>query len=836
MALVKMQYGIDLGTTNSALCKLENGVAVIKKTDTLKDTLPSCVAFTKKQVVKVGDSAYNDNRSEKARATKKWVEGTSNVFLEFKRTMGLNTVYHSSNLDRDYNSEELSAEVLKTLKSFVNEENITSAIITIPAKFKTDQIAATKRAANMAGITHCELLQEPIAAAMAYGLSSNKSDGYWLVFDFGGGTFDAALLSVEDGILQVKDTEGDNYLGGKNLDYAIVDKILIPYLEKEYFISSILDDEVRKTILRDALKFYAEQAKNQLSFKEQCDITSQLEEFGEDDDETELELDLVITRDEIEDAIAPLFQKAIDICQKLLNRNSLTGNSLNSLILVGGLTHSPILRDMLKKQITSNLDTSIDPMTAVATGAALYASTIDTEITVKESNVEQIVALNVQYESNTVESEEFVTVKYLKNESKGLESDNVFVELVRGDKAWSSGKVQINEIGDVIECSLLEDKTNLFRINVYDEQGSQIKSFPTEINIIHGTKVGNAVLPYNIGIEVTDIKKGKDVFVPIKGLEKNQFIPAVGVRNGLKLSKTLRPGMSSDRLVIPIYQGEYDAEGTKACYNDHVFDVIITGDDVPAVIPADSDLDITVKIDRSQMMTLEVMFPIIGESIEKKIEVNSRETVNITDIENLLSESKDKLNQMESSDIISDSEISEARNLINDLSERFDSEKNSEDGKMHLLADIRRAFLSMDKVDDKHEEEKLASNITELLDKIVMSNEILGSKNNVEVERARKIANSALGRKNIGHMKEALEALNHIHIGITFIFQLMNLIKSTSENFYKTKWKNESKAKQIVDKASSLVENNPTVEELRPLVAEIFSLMDVPESEKPKLG
>ena len=213
MAIVKMQYGIDLGTTNSALCKLENGVAVIKKTDTLKDTLPSCVAFTKKQVVKVGDSAYNDNRSEKARATKKWQEGQSNVFLEFKRTMGLNTVYHSSNMDRDYSSEDLSAEVLKTLKSFVNDENITSAIITIPAKFKTDQIAATKRAATMAGITHCELLQEPIAAAMAYGLSSQKNDGYWLVFDFGGGTFDAALLNVEDGILQVKDTEGDNYHG-----------------------------------------------------------------------------------------------------------------------------------------------------------------------------------------------------------------------------------------------------------------------------------------------------------------------------------------------------------------------------------------------------------------------------------------------------------------------------------------------------------------------------------------------------------------------------------------------------------------------------------------------
>lgn len=835
MAIIKMQYGIDLGTTNSALCKLENGMAVIKKTDTLKDTLPSCVAFTKKQVVKVGDSAYNDNRSEKARATKKWKEGQSNVFLEFKRTMGLNTAYHSSNMDRDYSSEELSSEVLKTLKSFVTDENITSAIITIPAKFKTDQIAATKRAATMAGITHCELLQEPIAAAMAYGLSSQKNDGYWLVFDFGGGTFDAALLNVEDGILQVKDTEGDNYLGGKNLDYAIVDKILIPYLENEYSISDILGNDVQKNILRDALKFYAEQAKNQLSFKEDCDITSQLDEFGEDDDGNELELDLIVNREQLREAISPIFQKAIDICLKLLERNNVSGTELNSLILVGGPTHSPILREMLKSQITLNVDTSIDPMTAVATGAALYASTVETEVSIDSSKDECFVALNVQYESNTVETEEFVTVKLLKNESTGITSDSVFVELTRSDKSWSSGKVSVNEIGDVIECALLKDKSNSFSITVYDEQGTQVKCFPSEINIIHGTKVGNAVLPYNIGIEVTDTKKGKDVFIPIKGLEKNQFIPAVGVRNGLKLSKTLRQGVSDDRLVIPVYQGEYDAEGTKACYNDHVFDVVITGDDVPSTVPADSDLDITVKIDRSQMMTLEVMFPIIGETIEKKIEVNSRASVNISELEKLLDEAHNKFDELESSSI-TDSELSGARFLLNDVRDRFESEKNSEDGKMHLLADIRRAFLEMDKIVDRHSDEQLASDISGLLDKIIIANGLLGSKHSDEVERARKIANSALTRRNTLDMKEAVEALSSIHIQITLIFQLINAVNAASKNFNSTRWKDSNKARQLIDKANSIVNATPSVPELIPVIREIFSLMDVPESEKPKLG
>ena len=134
---------------------------------------------------------------------------------------------------------------------------------------------------------------------------------------------------------------------------------------------------------------------------------------------------------------------------------------------------------------------------------------------------------------------------------------------------------------------------------------------------MQGIVVGNAVLPYNIGIEAHDSNRNKDVFVPLKGLEKNQPIPAIGVRNGLKTPSQIRPGMTADSLVIPIYQGEHNAEGSNAIYNDHVTNIIITGDDVPALIPANSDLDITVKVDRSQMMTVEVTFPVIGETIEK---------------------------------------------------------------------------------------------------------------------------------------------------------------------------------------------------------------------------
>ena len=189
MTRIKIDYGIDLGTTNSAICRMEKGEAVVIKTDVLKDTMPSCVSFTKRKSVKAGDSAFNDMKSDKRRASKAGKKGVSNAYVEFKRTMATDTRYHSSFMERDYTSEELSAEVLKTLKSFVTDENFSSVVITVPAKFTVNQKTATMEAAKLAGFNRCELLQEPIAAAMAYGLTADSKNGIWMVFDFGGGTF-----------------------------------------------------------------------------------------------------------------------------------------------------------------------------------------------------------------------------------------------------------------------------------------------------------------------------------------------------------------------------------------------------------------------------------------------------------------------------------------------------------------------------------------------------------------------------------------------------------------------------------------------------------------------
>ncbi|WP_300980346.1 Hsp70 family protein [Nonlabens sp.] len=537
MARTKIDYGIDLGTTNSAISRMENGDATIKKTDTLKDTMPSSVYINKKKAIQVGDSAYNALKRDKLKAMKTWNDSDSNSYIEFKRTMGSDKAYSSSNLGKDLTSEELSAEVLKTLKSFVKDENVNSIVITVPAAFKNNQKEATREAAKLAGFNHIELLQEPVAASMAYGLDSDKKDGFWLVFDFGGGTFDAALLKVEEGIMKVIDTEGDNYLGGKNLDFAIVDEIILPYIEDNFVIDSVLADDTKKQILRNAMKFFAEETKVALSFNETHNILSDLGDLGEDDEGEEIELDITVTQEDITKALSPVFQKAIDVSKKLLERNNLKGSSLDSLILVGGPTLSPVLRKMLEQQICKP-DTSADPMTVVSKGAALYASTVDVSEEVREQTRDKTkIQLEIANESSTVETEEFVPIKILADKTEGEIPEKVFAEVTRGDKAWSSGKVEINTIGEVVEIQLNEGKTNVFEVVLFDDKGNILESEPSSFSVIQGSKIGSATLPYNVGIELKDKTTGKVRFKTIKGLEKNQSIPAIGTRNGLKTQK-----------------------------------------------------------------------------------------------------------------------------------------------------------------------------------------------------------------------------------------------------------------------------------------------------------
>lgn len=817
MARNKIDYGIDLGTTNSAICRMEKGEPVVIKTDVLKDTMPSCISVNKKGSIKAGDSAYNTMKQDKRRATKSWHKGASNTYVEFKRTMATDTQYPCSNLRKSFSSEELSAEVLKALKSFVTDEKFSSVVITVPAKFTVNQKTATMEAAKMAGFKHCELLQEPIAASMAYGVSSEEKDGLWMVFDFGGGTFDAALLKVEDGIMQVFDTEGDNYLGGKNLDYAIVDNIIIPYLQENYAIDGYLQDEEKKEVLRDAMKTYAEDAKNQLSFKDHEDIISNLGDLGEDEDGEEIELDLTLSQAQVFDVMRPYFQKAVDICKNLIQRNNLNGSQITKLILVGGPTHSPLIRQMLKEQVTPNVDTSIDPMTAVATGAALYASTMDAEVSDKEIKA-GTVKLDISYESTTVEMAEYVPVCL----AEGPTLNRVFVEFVRGDKAWASGKVEINSKGDVVELNLLEGKANSFNISCYDDKGNILPCFPDEITIIQGSVVGAAPLPYNIAIARWDRNKKRTVIRMAKGLEKNKPLPATGVINDLKTTSQLRPGVSSDVLTVPIHQVDdfEEAEGKSASLYEHVADVVITGEDVDTLMPADSLVDVTLKVDSSEQMRLEVRFLATGFTVEKVLDTSKKHTMEDTNeqISKGFAEAENATKTLSESGI----DVNELQEELAAI--RTDNENTTE--KKEVLNHLRELLRKIEKLDAGTEWERVEKELREEFDKLEKAQEDLGNERSAQlVDQLRTQTDNAIRSKNVQVGREVLEQVTRLFFELTILFQCMGFIRYCNERFASLLWKDSSRARQLVNRGMEQINNNPTTEGLRPIAAELLELL-----------
>ena len=817
MAKLKMKYGIDLGTTNSAICRMENGEPVIKKTDSGKDTLPSCVRFTEKKVI-VGDKAYRQQTSD-----------PENTFIEFKRTMGLNTLYHSAKTGRDYTSEELSAEVLKTLKSFVNDDTIEAAVITIPAKFKAPEIAATMRAAKMAGIEHCALLQEPIAASLAYGLHTDKKNGYWLVFDFGGGTFDAALMNVEDGIIVVKDTEGDNYLGGKNLDDAIKNQIIIPIVEQDYTI-----DDCRPAFEK-TIKQTAEETKNQLSFHPTYQIENEdFDSFGQDDNGNDINIETTVTAETLSTVLTPLFQKAVDIVKGLLKRNNLKGTDLSSLILVGGPTYSPVLRQMLKEQITPQVDTSIDPMTAVARGAALYATTQEYDADMNSSSEVQQVAIELGYESTSVQASEYVIVKLLPNECKGVDGNGLMFVVTSGDGSWSSGKLALTATGDAVECILKEGRANAFSIAVYDETGNKLPCFPNEFTIIQGSQVGSATLPYNIGIEAHDTVMDRDVFVPLKGLEKNQSLPAVGVRNGLKVPRQLNPGNGDDRLIIPIYQGEMFSEGSSAIYNDHVANVVITGDDVPAVVSAGSEIDITLKVNNSQGYHVDVLFIQLGETVEKDIVVESRSVMPYNEWLDRFMEAQNKLRTLKRT--ANHGGLTDIEDKLSELDQRKEYEYNEASNKQHLLDDLRRVCLLLEKVEKDHEWETVEAELRDEFDRLERANnETWSLHDDAAVAEMRRVVDQTIRMRDVRAARGVLQDLGRLITQIALPAVLVGFLQHHQQQFGRFKWRNATAAKQLLNQGMEMANNNPDWEDVRQVCISIINLLPIEEQEKVQL-
>ena len=838
MASNKIIYGIDLGTTNSAIAKFENSQAVIKKSGQGGDTTPSCVYVTPKGRFIVGQKAYAQmGKDLTLEAIKPGYQ--KNTFVEFKRIMGTNETWFSSNLEKNgleanMTPEQLSAEVLKTLRSYIIDEDVKEAVITVPALFNNNQKDATKRAAELAGFDHFELIQEPVAASVAYGLGSKMKNAYWLVFDFGGGTFDAALMKIEDGIMKAVDTAGNNHLGGKDIDNAIVEQIILPYLSANYSIENRIQDDA----FRNMWKPKAEEAKISLSFNESFDLQTDLgDDYGTDDDGLEFELDLTISQSDLEPVAKPIYQKAIDITKQLLEKNNIASNDLGALILVGGPTHSPILRSMLREQITQNVDTSIDPMTAVACGAALYGSTIDVPEEIVDSRRDRSkVQLEIGVKSTSVMDSEPCSVRFLKEKSDCYQDDSVFIDFSRSDGEFSTGKIEINEIGDVIDLRLKPDCTNTFNLLCYNMYGDKIDCEPNSISIIHGIDgIGDAVLPLHLGIATTD-NDDDVVFTPLEGLKKNMPLPGYGKNGKIKLctDKDMRPGMSSDKIVIPILQTNQDVDSLKRehkklkmVFCTHIGDMIITGDDISSLLPAGSEINITLHAEKSGTLdSFIVDIPYLNLDIE------------------IIDRLKDHV-QSDTDKALYASEIDSARKKVkemnnNQMSKEFEDAAESftgasdRDSRDQALEQLKLILSKIDTEYSLGDWQRMENKLKGMFQTLVSDNQKYGNeKTTAAIRQLKNDVDRVIAAQDIKAAEELYDTLWDLDYKIAEVEFYIAWIIQWNRNFSQKKWSNPTRARSLVNQGMQMISSgNPTAEELRPIAFELSDML--PRSEKPQ--
>ncbi|NBW46388.1 MAG: Hsp70 family protein, partial [Betaproteobacteria bacterium] len=489
------------------------------------------------------------------------------------------------------------------------------------------------------------MLQEPIAASIAYGIQAGAIDGHWLVFDFGGGTFDAALMRVEDGVMRVVDTEGDNHLGGKNLDQAIVEELLLPALaaDSHLALTQTLADPDRRRLLAGALKRHAERAKIQLSTRES--VLIEIEDLGDDDEGEEIIAEVNLLLSDWERVARPIFQRSIDLCRTLLSRNGLSGESLRTLIPVGGPTLSQTLRRMLREQLTERLDTRVDPMTAVARGAAIFASTKQVPRAMQRRDASKA-QLTLRHPDSTVETEVTVGVRVDRELSTGVLPGSLSIELVRADRGWTSGRLALEDDVAVLTAALEPGVQNRFEVTLTDAQGNSLDAEPAEFSILQGLRIAHATLPYHIGVDVVDLASGQQGVFPIAGLEKNRSLPARG-KGSYRTAKTIRAGESGDRIRIEFVEMAYEAIGSKASLNQPVGSITLTGEDLATTVPQGSTVEIALKVDASRRITASVFFPALDEQIDRAMEPNlqsedqSRLRADLTEARSVVSRVRD---------------------------------------------------------------------------------------------------------------------------------------------------------------------------------------------------
>ncbi|MEJ2260128.1 MAG: molecular chaperone DnaK [Nitrosopumilaceae archaeon] len=358
--------GIDLGTSNSAAAVIMGGKPTIipaaEGSTVGGKAFPSVVAFSKDGDLLVGEPARRQA-----------VTNPDNTIVAAKRKMGSDHVFKMQG--KEYKPQQISSFILQKIKkdaeAFVGEP-VEKAVITVPAYFDDNQRQATKDAGTIAGLDVVRIINEPTAASLAFGLDKAKEDMKILVFDFGGGTLDVTIMEMGGGVFEVMSTSGDTQLGGTDMDKSIIDYVVDEFKKKEGL--DLSQDNTAMTRIREA----AEKAKIELSTVMETDINLP---FIAQDPSGAKNLELRITRAKLDELIGPIIEKCKPSIEKSLEDAKLSKSDINKIVMVGGPTRIPLVKKFVSELIGKEVESGVDPMEAVAMGAAIQAGIIAGDVT-----------------------------------------------------------------------------------------------------------------------------------------------------------------------------------------------------------------------------------------------------------------------------------------------------------------------------------------------------------------------------------------------------------------------------------------------------------------------
>lgn len=629
---MKHYIGIDLGTTNSAICSYDGTNTRVWKSPEQNDVTPSAIYVDKRGNRYYGSKAYNQAPYN-----------PTNSATLFKRFMGTSTKIELESAGISLTPEECSAEILKVLYGYLPEEirndPETAVVITVPAAFNQMKKDATLQAAKLAGINNVALMQEPVAAIMSI-MRTTKQEGIFLVYDLGGGTFDVSIAENINGKVNLLAHGGIEMCGGRDIDRMLFNQVVIPWLKQNFSLpDDFLINRKYKTFCRIA-QWATERAKIELSAMETSTIAlSEGEARTYDEENNEMYIDIDLTRSQMDTIISDLVKETVDACRDTLNKAGLSANDLECVVFVGGPTNYKILRDKIAYELSAPVKIDVNPMTAVAEGASIFAESIDwlsTSHNRKAANdvIKTDIGLSFKYTARTPNDEAKVMC-ILDKELNGYT-----IQFTSLDTGWSSGNAML-KTNLMMSLPLSLNGENTFSVKVFDEFGHE-QPIGTDKIVITKTLATIGAIPasHSIGVEVIDKLGGVPslVFLVNEGdsLPKKGTIP-------FKAGQTIKAG-THDSINIKLWEGNIQSPITD---NRFIGVCKIVGTDFDTgVIPTGADIECDFEMSDSGTIYLGASVPCIGASFRNR-NFYSRHQIDLTDIDSIAEAGRDVLERIE---------------------------------------------------------------------------------------------------------------------------------------------------------------------------------------------